>query len=368
MATPQRDYYEVLGVSRDADQKTIKDAFRKLALQYHPDRNKEPGAEERFKEIAEAYAVLADPKKRADYDAGGFAGVAGISPEDLFAGTNFDDIFSGLGFDFGGAGLFERFFRRSRRAGPPHGANLEVELIIPLERVATGGEETVRMRHPAACTACNGSGAHAGTAPRRCDACGGSGRHVRSRREAGVMFQQITTCETCKGSGSVIDKPCPECRGRGEVERDETLTVKVPVGVEEGMALRVPGHGLPSPGPGGRAGDLYVVVRSAPDARFERSGADLWRAETIAVTDAVLGADHEVPTLEGVATVKVPAGTQSGAVLRLRKKGLPAFGGGARGDLYLRLNVEVPRRLSADERRLYEQLRALGRKGKGMHD
>ncbi len=365
MPTARRDYYEALGVSRDADQKTIKDAFRKLALQYHPDRNKEPGAEERFKEIAEAYAVLSDPKKRADYDAGGFAGVAGVSPEDLFGGINFEDIFGGLGFDFAGEGLFERFFRR-RPAGPPRGANLEVELVIPLERVATGGEETVRLRHPAACAACNGSGAQAGTAPRRCAACGGSGRHVRSRREAGVVFQQITTCQTCGGRGSVIDTPCRECQGRGEVEREETLTVKVPIGVEEGMALRVPGHGLPSPR-GGRAGDLYVVIRSAPDPRFERSGADLWRSETIAVTDAVLGADREVPTLEGVATVKVPAGTQSGAVLRLRRKGLPAFGGGARGDLYLRLIVEVPQRLSAEERRLYEQLRELERKGKGPH-
>ena len=333
MATPQRDYYEVLGVSRDADQATIKDAFRKLALQYHHDRNKEPGAEERFKEIAEAYAVLSDPKKRGDYDAGGFAGVAGISPEDLFAGINFEDIFGGLGFDVGGGGLFDRFFRRRRHAGPPPGPNLEVELVVSLERVVAGGEEALHIRRPAPCASCNGSGAQAGTAPRRCEACGGSGQRVRRRRDVGVMFQQISTCDACGGRGSVIDKPCSDCNGRGAVERDETLTVTVPVGVEEGMVLRVPGHGLPSPEAGGRAGDLYVVVRSAPDPRFERSGADLWRSETISLTDAVLGVDHEVPKLEGVATVKVPAGTQTGAELRLRRKGLPPFGVGARGDL-----------------------------------
>jgi molecular chaperone DnaJ len=212
MPTTSRDYYDVLGVPRDADQKAIKDAFRTLALQYHPDRNKEPGAEERFKEIAEAYAVLADPQKRAAYDAGGVAGVSGFSPEDLFSGIDFEDIFGGPGFDFGGGGLFDRFFRRQRRpAGPPRGQDLEVELEVPLARVATGGEETVHFRHPAVCPACHGSGAQAGTTPRRCDACHGTGQHVSSRRESGITFQQITTCPTCHGRGTIIDTPCSEC-------------------------------------------------------------------------------------------------------------------------------------------------------------
>lgn len=358
MAATQHDYYEILGVGRDADAKTIKDAFRKLALQYHPDRNKEPGAEEKFKEIAEAYAILSDPAKRAEYDARGFAGVSGFSAEDLFGGINFDEIFGGLGLDLGGESFFERFFGR-RRGRPPHGANLEVDVAIPLERVVTGGEEQVRVRRPVTCAACGGSGAKAGTSPKTCSACKGSGRHVTSRREGGVLLQQVTVCNSCKGRGSVIEKPCPECKGGGEIERDETFTVKIPIGVEDGMALRVPGHGLPSPDGRGAPGDLYVVVNTIPDPRFERHGSDLWHTETIQVADAVLGTKLEVATIEGHAIVTIPSGTQPGGTLRLRGKGLPQFGGRRRGDLYLRLDVEIPEHPSTEERQLYERLRTL---------
>ena len=360
MVTAQRDYYEVLGVTREADQKAIKEAFRQLALRYHPDRNKEPGAEERFKEIAEAYAILSDPKKRAEYDARGFAGVAGFSPEDLFGGVDFQDLFGGLGFDFGG-GLFERFFGR-RRSGPPHGANVEVDLEVPLERVAIGGEEPIRYSRVISCSTCHGSGAKPGTAPRRCDTCGGTGQHVKARRDRGVHIQRITVCENCQGRGTVIDQACAVCNGRGAMEREETLTVKIPVGVEEGMALRVPAHGMLSPEDGGLPGDLFVVVHSAPDLRFERQGADLWRSEAIPVVDAVLGTRRDIPTLDGSVTVTIPPGTQPDAVLRLRGKGLPEFGGGRRGDYHLRLSVQVPERLTRDERDLYEHLRALGKK------
>lgn len=348
----------MLGVARDADGKTIKDAFRKLALQFHPDRNKEPGAEERFKEIAAAYAVLSDPKKRAEYDAHGFAGVAGFSPEDLFAGINFDDIFGGLNFDFGG-GLFDTFFRR-RASGPPRGRNIEVGLEVPLERVLTGGEEKLRYERPLTCPACHGSGAKPGTAPRQCDKCGGSGRQVKSQRQKGVTLQQVTTCPACGGQGTLIDKPCPDCAGRGQVTREETLTVKIPAGIEEGSALRVAGHGMPSEHAGGVPGDLFVIVRSAADPRFERAGSTLWRTESIGVADAVLGIALEVPTLDGApVTVTVPPGTQPDTVLRLRGKGLPDFGGRRRGDLLVRLQVRVPERTSPEERRLYERLRSL---------
>jgi molecular chaperone DnaJ len=355
----QRDYYEVLGVPRDADKKTIKDAFRKLALKYHPDRSKEPGAEEKFKEIAEAYGVLSDPKKRAEYDARGHAGVAGFTPEDIFGGIDFEDIFGGLGFDFGAPGLFERLFRR--RAPRMRGANIEVEVAVPLERVLTGGEETIRVRRPLRCPACEGSGAKPGTQPRRCDRCGGTGRQVRSQRRGGISFQQVTTCAACGGRGSVIDQPCSECGGRGEVMRGETLSVRIPAGIEDGTALRVPGHGLPSPEPGGAPGDLFVIVRTAPDRRFERRGADLWRTETISIADAVLGTKLAVATLDGRVTVKVPPGTQPDEALRLKGKGLPEFGGRRRGDLYLRIQVRVPKRLSGKERELYERLRGLSR-------
>ena len=352
----------MLGVARDADAKAIKDAFRTLALKYHPDRNKEPGAEERFKQIAEAYAVLSDPKKRAEYDAHGFAGVAGFSPEDLFGGINFEDIFGGAGFDFDfGGGLFEHFFHR-RRHGPSRGANVEVDLNIPLQRVVSGGSEPVRFTRPVACPECHGSGAMAGTQPHACSACGGSGRQVRTRREQKnknqITVQQITACPECRGQGQVIDRPCPRCGGRGEIEQDETLTVTIPKGVEEGMALRIPGHGLPSPEPGGQPGDLFVVVRSIPDQRFERVGADLWRTETLSIADAVLGINLEVPTLDGHASVTVPPGTQPDSVLRLRGKGLPEFGGG-KGDLYVRIQLQVPQHLSSQEKALYQQLRAL---------
>jgi molecular chaperone DnaJ len=349
-----RDYYEVLGVARDADQKTIKDAFRQLALRYHPDRNKEPGATDRFKEIAEAYAVLSDPKKRADYDTRGFAGVAGFTPEDLFGGINFDDILGGLGFDFGGPGLFDRFFRRR---APRRGENIEIAIAVPLERVLSGGEETVRVARPATCQACQGSGAKAGTQPRPCPKCGGTGQLVRSQRKQGISLRQISTCRDCAGRGTIIDAPCAECGGSGSVSRDEVLTVRIPVGVEDGMTLRVPGHGLPAEKPGLPPGDLFVVVRTADDPRFERHGCDLYRAQTIDVVDAVLGTSVDVPTLDGRVVLKVPAGTQPDSMLRLHGKGLPRFGGGSRGDLYVRVQIHVPERLSDRQRQLFEQLR-----------
>lgn len=347
----------MLGIPRDADAKAVKDAFRTLALKYHPDRNKEPGAEERFKEIAEAYAVLSDPAKRRQYDTGGFAGVAGFSPEDLFSGIDFDDIFGGLNFDFSG-GLFERFF--GRRTRPVRGANLEIDVVVPLECVLTGGPEKVRVTRPQTCPLCNGSGAKAGTMPRTCPNCEGTGQQKRTRREGrgNVLIQQITPCPACNGRGRIVDETCSECAGRGEIEREETLTVNIPVGFEEGMALRIPGHGMPSPAPNGVAGDLFVVVRTA-DPRFERSGTDLYRDETVDVVDAVLGTTVTVPTLEAPTTVTIPPGTQPDEVLRLRGKGLPEFGGGRRGDLYLRIRVRLPERLSAKERALYEQLREL---------
>ena len=312
--------------------------------------------------------MLSDPKKRSEYDARGFAGVAGFTQEDLFSGINFEDIFGGLNFDFdlGGGGLFDRIFRR-QRAGPRHGANIEVTAVVPLERVASGGEESVILTHPITCPKCHGSGAKPGTAPRPCEACGGTGRQVKSKRDGGVTFQQITTCPVCRGSGNIIDQPCTECGGRGEVAHEEALTVTIPVGVEEGMALRIPGKGMPSPDAKGAPGDLFVVVHTAPDPRFQRVGSELWRAETLSLVDAVLGTTLKVPTLDGKATVTVPPGTQPDAVLRLRGKGLPEFGTKRRGDLYLRMQVLVPDQLSSEERELYERLRALRSSGKKHH-
>ena len=360
---PQRDYYQVLGVPRDADAETIKNAFRELALEYHPDRNKSPGATERFKEIAEAYGILSDPKKRAQYDSGGFAGVADFSPEDLFAGIDFGDIFGdvGLGFDFGGGGLFDSLFRR--RSGAGRGRDLEAQVVVPLATIAAGGRETVRYARQVSCASCKGSGAKAGTAPRRCETCDGSGQQVVSRREkGGVQFRQITTCPDCHGQGSIIEEPCLECRGSGRTDKEESLDVSIPAGADEGLALRIPGHGLASAEPRGRPGDLYVIVRSERDARFERLGADLWREERLEVPEAVLGTHRRVPTLSGGVEVKIPAGTQPDEVLRLRGKGLPRFGGTGHGDLNIRIEVHVPEHPGRKERELYRQLQKLAQK------
>ena len=369
MPDKHRDYYEVLGIERDADAKTIKNAFRKLALKYHPDRNKEPDAEERFKEIAEAYAILSDPKKRSQYDSRGFAGVSGFSAEDLFGGIDFGDIFGdmGFGFDFGGhtgGSVFDHFFHRQRR--PERGRDLEVQVVVSLEVINEGGEEAVRLGHPMVCDACQGSGAASGTKPLKCEACDGSGQKIISRKETkdkgSVMFQQITLCPVCHGRGSIIEKPCEKCHGSGQIEKKESLKVKIPRGAEEGMALRIPGHGLPAASAGIPPGDLYVIIRTAPDKRFQRLGADLWRTETIDVADAVIGTKIEVPTLNNSITVKVPPGTQQDEVLRMRGKGLPYFEGSSRGDLKVRVQIKIPTDLSTEERQLYEQLQSLKKK------
>ena len=365
MAKTQRDYYEVLGVPRDADAKAIKDSFRRLALKYHPDRNKTPEAEAKFKEIAEAYAILSDPKKRENYDARGFAGVEGFSAEDLFSGIDFGDIFGNTGFGFSTSGdLFGDLFARHRyRSGPARGQDIETRAVVPLEKINNGGEETVRYTRPISCPTCDGSGLEKGTSVRTCEACQGSGKKVTSREEqkegGSFRFQQITICPVCNGQGQFIDHPCKDCAGTGRQQKAEDLKVSIPAGAEEGMALRIPGHGLPSPDAGGPAGDLYVIVRSKQDHRFERRGADLWRTETIDVADAVLGTSLEIETLTGNVDLKIPAGSQPDQILRLKGKGLSIFGRGGHGDLNIILQVHIPEHPTAEEKDLYQQLRGM---------
>lgn len=358
----KRDYYEVLGVPKDADAAAIKKAFRSLAFKYHPDRNKASDAKERFQEIAEAYAVLHDPKKRAHYDASGHAGVSGFTSEDLFGGIDFGDILGGLGFGFGRAGgSFADLF--GFHSKPLRGRNIEVELEVPLERIVKGGEEVVHLRRPKSCSACKGSGAAAGTDPRKCEQCSGSGKLVHTEERGHVKFQQITTCAKCVGKGTVIDNPCPDCHATGEILSKEKIKVKIPVGIEDGMALRVPGHGMPAPPGGSESGNLLVVIRTRPDSRFRRHGTNLRRVEIVSVADAVLGTSIRVPTLEGKdISVKVPSGSQPGDTLRLRGKGLPAFHDGKVGDLLVDLRVTLPKELSKEERALYEQLQDLAAK------
>ncbi len=353
----RRDYYEVLGVPRDADAKTIKNAFRQLARRYHPDISAEPGAQERFREAAEAYGVLSDPGKRASYDTGGFAGLAGVSAEDLWAGIDLADIFGSGMPGFGG--LFDRLFGVSQ-AGPPRGGDLRVDLVISLDRVLAGGEEPVTIRHPGPCPQCAGSGARPGTAPRPCPGCGGSGQRVTVSHGGSVVVRQVAVCPACHGRGEVIDEPCPGCGGTGQAVLEDQVTVRIPRGVPEGITLRLAGRGTPGPGPGAPPGDAYVVIRTRPDPRFSRDGADLWYDLHIGPPDAALGSTVAVPALDGPAQVAVPPGTQPGDVLRVRGKGLPRYRGGGRGSLNVTVTVDVPRRLSERQRQLYQQLRAAG--------
>ncbi len=364
----EEDYYELLGVPRDADAKAIKSAYHKLAMKWHPDRNASPEAEERFKAIAKAYAILSDPQKRARYDTQGAEGVAHYSDEEIFSGIDLGDLFGDLGF---GGSVFERMFgggrgRSSYSVRPARGQDLRVSIEVPLERILKGGAETVRVSHPVVCPSCHGFGTKSGEAPPPCPACNGSGRKVESREEQRggqrVQYQQVTVCPVCQGRGSRIEEPCPSCGGYGQVEKEESLKITIPAGIEEGIQLRVAGHGLPGEQPQTPPGDLHVAVFSRADPRFQRRGADLWRQQTMSVTEAVLGAKLRVPTLEGEVAVTLPPGSQPDEVLRLRGKGLPHFRGEGRGDLNLRLQVQIPRQLSEEERKLYQRLAELNKR------
>jgi molecular chaperone DnaJ len=349
------DYYEVLGVPRDADTTTIKDAFRKLARRYHPDISTEPDAEQRFREIAEAYGVLSDPAKRASYDAQGSAGLAGATAEDLWSGIDFADIFGPGAGVFGN--LFERLFRPSEADTQP-GGDVHLDLVISLEEVLTGGTQEVTIRRPGPCPQCAGSGSRRGTAPRRCPDCGGTGQRAVASRHGPLMVRQVTTCPTCRGRGRVVDRPCPACEASGRAMRGDKVTIRIPPGIPEGATLRLAGHGMPSPVPGGPPGDAYVSIRTRADPRFTREGTDLWSDLHIQAPDAALGVTAAVPVLQGQARVRVPSGIQPGSVLRVEGRGLPRYGGHGRGNLNLTVILDIPRRLSSRQKQLYEQLRA----------
>jgi molecular chaperone DnaJ len=363
----EREYYEVLGVPRDADLKSIKDAYHRLAMKWHPDRNKAPDAEERFKEIAKAYAVLSDPKKRARYDAHGYEGIAHFSEEDLFRGVDLGSLFGDLGFDFGAGGdsIFERFFGGGIRR-PQRGQNLRIELELPLARIAKGGKETLEYSRLVGCARCHGYGTRSGKPPEECKTCNGTGHivesHKREEKEGqSFRFQRVSDCPDCHGRGRTAKKSCKNCGGDGQVDKVEKLRIDVPAGIEDGMTLRVPGHGRPG-SPGQQPGDLHVVVHAAPDPRYQRCGADLWRTESIQIADAVLGARLRVPTLDGDVQIKVPPGTQPNEILRLRGKGLPRFDRKGKGDINVRIQLQVPEAITPEERKLFERLRELEQK------
>jgi molecular chaperone DnaJ len=352
MATgTRRDYYEILGVSRDAPVDEIKKAYRRLAVQYHPDRN--PGnqdAEESFKEASEAYAVLSDKEQRARYDRFGHQGLdgAGFTGFDPSSFGDFADILGDLfGFSFGEA--FGR--RRGSPNAPRRGHDLQYTLRLSLEEAATGVERTVRIPRLEACERCDGSGSEPGSSPEACGTCGGSGQ-VMFRRGFLSVSQ---TCPQCAGSGSINRNPCVDCRGAGRVERENSLRVTVPKGVETGMRLRLTGEGEGG-SRGGPAGDLYVVLAVERHQVYERDGADLHVELPISAFKAMLGASVHVKTILGEEkTITVEPGTQHGDVHRLRGLGMPQLDSGRRGDLHVHFSVVVPRRLKAEQRRLLEQ-------------
>lgn len=353
----KRDYYEVLGVSRDADPQEIKKAYRKLALKYHPDHNEGAEAEEKFKELSEAYGVLSDPEKRSRYDRGGFAGLDGMSAEDIFGNINFGDIFGGGG-GFGGS-IFDEIFGFGRGGGrrrAAQGSNVEAHITVPLKRILTGGEETVTYNRLVACPTCDGSRAKPGTEPKRCEECGGEGQKVYTSQQGGMTFQQVGICPECRGQGIFIEEFCPDCSGSGSTEKETTMEINIPPGVEEGVALRVPGQGNLGPDPAAPPGDLIVVINTEKDPRFKRKGEHLYRDIKITIPDAVFGTKVDVPTLVGEGEVKIPAGTQPGTTMRLANEGLPGFRSGRRGDIYLNIQVEIPKKPSKEEKKLFKEL------------
>jgi molecular chaperone DnaJ len=350
----QRDYYEVLGVSRDAADDEIKRAYRKKAMEFHPDRNPDnPEAEAKFKEAAEAYDVLRDAEKRARYDRFGHAGVNGngygggggfSSTEDIFA--HFGDIFGDL-FGFAGMG-------GARGPRPQAGSDLRYNLNISFRQAARGDEVTLRIPKNVTCPDCSGSGAASGTQPETCPQCGGSGQVVRQQG----FFQMAMPCSACRGEGRIVRNPCPRCRGAGQVQDIRELSVRIPAGVDTGNRLRLRGEGEPGVH-GGPPGDLYVVIRVDDDKTFRRQGQDLVVRKEISFVQAILGDKVEVPTLDDPVTVDIPRGTQSGEVFRIAGKGLPHLGSSQTGALLVEVTVRIPSSVNDEQEKLLREFERL---------
>jgi molecular chaperone DnaJ len=347
-----RDYYEILGVSRTASKDDLKQSFRRLARQYHPDVNNSPDAEERFKELNEAYAVLSDDEKRAAYDRFGHAGVrgAGGMPDFTVDFSDFADIFG----DFFGFGGFGRSSRRSRNV-PRRGADLKQRLDLTFEEAVFGTEKEIEITRDELCETCNGSGAEPGTSPVRCTTCGGRGEVRQARQTLLGSMVQVTTCPACNGQGEVIESACRTCGGRGLERKTRKKVVTVPAGVDNGNQIRLAGEGQPGMN-NGPNGNLYLSINVKPHKYFRRREDDILLDLDINVAQAALGADVEVPTVDGEGMLKIPTGTQPGKVLRIRGKGVPRLRGNGRGDQLVVINVDIPKRLSSDQRELFEQL------------
>ena len=357
----KKDYYEVLGVAKDSSEKDIKGAYRKLAMKYHPDRSEEPDAEEKFKELSEAYAVLSDPEKRQKYDQFGHAGInSQYSQEDLFRGVNFEDLLRGFGFGGGGRGggdsIFDMFFGGGGRGrGPARGRDLRYDVSLTLEQAATGLESTIDVPRTENCSTCRGSGAKPGTTPTVCGNCHGSGQITRAQNTPFGQMVTSSACPKCGGRGQIILNPCGDCGGSGRTRRTRKINIKIPAGVEDGQHLKLRGQG-DAGDQGTENGDLYVVINVMPHPKFQRVDSDLLLETYISFTQAALGAEVEVSTLTGRAKMKVPAGTQTGTIFRLRGKGMPRLQGMGSGDLHVKVNIKTPSALTERQRELLEAL------------
>jgi len=341
----KRDYYEVLGVPRDADAETIKRAYRRAALKYHPDRNPDdPEAEAKFKEAAEAYEVLSDPEKRRRYDQFGHRGLEGAAMHD-FSGMGVEDIFSMFDDIFGGS-----FFGGRRRGA---GVDLEMEISLTLEEVASGTEKTIEFERYDTCSRCGGSCSEPGARRRNCPTCGGYGQVEHSTGFGALFGRVVTACPTCHGKGTIVTQPCRACRGTGRERVRRRLAVKIPPGIQDGQGVRVAGEG--EPGESGRRGDLHVYARIEKHPLFERHGDDLVCRVPISFAQAALGARVEVPSLTGKIELTIPPGTQHGQVFRLAGKGLPNLRSGHRGDELIQVWIEVPRKLNKRQADLLRQ-------------
>lgn len=351
-----RDYYETLGVSRNAEQDEIKRAYRKLARKYHPDINKEEGAEETFKEVSRAYEVLSEPEIRARYDRFGEAGVGGAAQ----AGGGFQDFQDMGGF----ADIFESFFngfsgpqgQQQRRRGPARGDDLRLNLKLDFKEAVFGGEKEIRISHLETCSTCTGSGAKPGTRPRTCSTCNGAGQVRRATRTPFGIFNQVSACPTCNGSGEVVEDRCETCGGSGQKQTNKKLKITVPAGVENGTRLRVSGEGDAGKR-NGPAGDLYVYLVVNEDLHFKRDGINILSDLKVSYLQAILGCELEVETVDGNVAMQVPAGTQPNTVLSLEGRGVPRLGNPvSRGKHLITVKVDIPTRLKKDEQELLMQL------------
>jgi molecular chaperone DnaJ len=351
------DFYALLGVPRECSEAEIKKAYRKLAMEFHPDRNPSAGAEAKFKEITEAYEVLREPQKRAAYDRYGKAGVGGQGG----FGFHHVDLSEALNIfmrDFGGLGGFESIFGGGRRQDPRRGQDVRVTVKLSLTEVATGVKKTVRLKTLERCTTCAGSGARPGTQPSRCTTCGGSGEVRRAARSMFGQFVSVSACPTCAGEGQVVLQPCEVCRGEGRVKGERTTTVEIPAGVSANNYLTLRGQGAAGPR-NGPLGDLLVMLDVKQDERFERHGDDLVFDLPVSFSQAALGAQVTIPTVYGEEEIRVPPGTQPETVLRLKGRGLPVLGQSSKGDLLIRVRVWTPERLTDEQEGLFRQLATL---------